>query len=173
MIQTDPRFEQFISALTPLFGDEIVPGRDGKEDILKRTFVIRSLVARVQFPEGASFSYFAATAAIPEYFHAKVGGAHVHLLDGTMPAEEYECVTVEMRIRTAEPAKERKGARRNYELIVRLSPAPAGARPNGRVVVRPHANADVTLMDPYGGDEQTRVEAYIHKGGNLRIFPIR
>ncbi len=168
-MNTHPRLQFLIASLSPELVERVAASGPGKEALLKQTFVVDEFNGKVEFPEGATFTFFAAvpadetkgTPAKPEYYHAKVGGTHIHLLDGLEPWEGAKDVGAQLRLRTMEPQVDRQGAMRNFEVVLRFVPATDNAVK--RIVIKP---AD-------GDPKVTKVDAdrglLVHKGGYVSI----
>lgn len=166
--EADPRFENLIAHRDVELEETIAgkPGKDGgprKEDILKRTYEVGTCVALVSFPAGVTWEKFEATDEKPAYYYGRVGGTHLHLVEGVTPEQLGGPVTFGTRIRTAEPLIERPGATRNYELVGRISPATGPV--TDTVVVEPARSAQSTIVNEDTG-------LLVHKGGAIKVTSV-
>ncbi len=166
----DNRFESLIASLTPVLEENLPVDQNRKEALVKRTYVVDEFTATVAFPQAVAFRHQDATPADeekgtpakPEYDYASINGGHLHVLEGATGEQVVsgQTVNVQLRIRTVEPLVDREGARRNYEPVLRFTPATGPA--TKRVTIEPARDIKSTQVDPDRG-------VLCHKGMFIRV----
>lgn len=170
-MKTIPVLEALLVGLTPVLVDEIPP-KGQKEGLIKKTYIIQSFSGYLNLPKDTRFTRIAASGNRPEYQHAKVAEAHVHLVEGVTREDlenDESGVALEIRLRTVEPRNDRAHAVRNYEFIVRAAPAKEGL--TSILFLEPSKTDGVGVTKvKVLKDEVTKV--WLHKGAELQLEPL-
>ena len=158
-----PRFEALIGNLTPELREIVEPRKADGETLVKLTYIVEQFDGLVYFPADVVLTLVPATEEKPEYLYGKVGGAHIHYLEGaTAKMVEDGAVHIQLRIRTCEPLMGREGATRNYEVVLRITPIGEGDVATKQLWLEPAVNFYKTVVNPRHG-------VLIHKGADLLI----
>jgi len=162
-MHTDNRFENLLAGLTPVLDEVVPPKKEGNDVLAKRTYVIAEVIALVCFPAGIVFTDMPATEDKPAYGYGTVSGTHIHLVEGATAQMIVDgAVKVQTRVRTVEPTVDREGARKNYEIVLRIAPNVDEESATKQIWVDPADNFHKTVVNPHRG-------ILIHKGADLLI----